>query len=104
MRPEGLCQRKIPVTTSGIEPATLRVVAQCLSQMRTSCPSVVTRISKFGLVFAKAIHLPGLNFFQHAFKFDFDFDYYAFKCLRVLSFYAIFIFCVSLHSIDAEVT
>ena len=46
VRPEGLCQWKIPVSPSGNEPATFRVVTQCINQMSHRVP-LITIVTDF---------------------------------------------------------
>jgi hypothetical protein len=44
--PEGLSQWKLPMTPSGIEPATFRLVVQCLKRLRHCMPQFASRRKK----------------------------------------------------------
>jgi len=41
LRPEELCQWKLPVTPPGMKPATFRLVAQCFNQLRYRVPKKI---------------------------------------------------------------
>jgi hypothetical protein len=49
VRPEGLCQWKIPVTPSRIETATFWLVAQCLNHCATAYPTLCTKLMQIKL-------------------------------------------------------
>jgi hypothetical protein len=55
VRPKRLCQWKIPMKPSEIEPATFRLVAQCLNQLRHLVP-LLNNVRKIFLSIEKNIH------------------------------------------------
>jgi len=54
VRPEGSCQWKVPMISSGIEPETFRLVAQCLNQLRHHIPAATVHNLNSSLSLYKA--------------------------------------------------
>jgi len=60
VRPKELCQWKIPITPSGIKPATFWLVMQCLNQLRYHVPQefyILSLISKAWQFFEQTLYL-----------------------------------------------
>jgi hypothetical protein len=56
VRPEGLCQWKIPVTPSGIDPATFRFVVQFLNHYAIACLRIRKVVQYFWMQSTELIH------------------------------------------------
>jgi hypothetical protein len=59
VRLEGWGQLKNPITSSGIEPATFRLVAQCLNQVRSRVPPAYSVYNVISNIFQKKYTLIG---------------------------------------------